>query len=196
MIGYLSGRLLAKDPPLLWVDVGGVGYEVEAPASTFSNLPEPGAAVTLHTHLTVREDAHILFGFGTAAEKSLFRELIKISGIGPKSALAVLSGISVRDFWAAVQVQDKASLSRLPGIGKKTVERLLIELKDRAAKSGIVGAIGAAAGTPAGATQQAISALINLGYRPAEAERFVRAAAGDDKSAEQLIRDALKGAHR
>lgn len=196
MIGYLSGRLLAKDPPLLWVDVGGVGYEVEAPSSTFFNLPEPGATVTLHTHLTIRDDAHILFGFSTASEKSMFRELIKVSGIGPKSALAVLSGISVQDFWSAVQAGDKAPLSRLPGIGKKTVERLLIELKDRASAHGGVGSVAQRRSTPAGVVQQAVSALVNLGYRPAEAERLVAAVPAEDKSAEQLIRDALKGASR
>lgn len=195
MIGYLSGRLLAKDPPLLILDVGGVGYEVEAPSSTFFNLPEPGAVVVLYTHLTIREDAHVLFGFSTPAEKAMFRELIRVSGIGPKSALAVLSGIGVREFWTAVQASDSAALSRLPGIGKKTVERLLIELKDRAAAVG-AGAPAAAGSLGGGASAQAVSALVNLGYKPAEAERLVRAANADGKAAEQLIRDALKGAHR
>lgn len=195
MIGYLSGRLLSKEPPLLWLDVGGVGYEIEAPSSTFFNLPEAGVEVILHTHLTVREDAHILYGFSTPAEKTMFRELIRVSGIGPKSALAVLSGIGVQEFWTAVQSGDSARLTRLPGIGKKTVERLLIDLKDRAAATGAVGPAmaGRASG---GISQQAASALINLGYRPVEAERLVRAAEGEGKSAEQLIRDALKGAHR
>lgn len=195
MIGYLNGRLLSKEPPLLWLDVGGVGYEIEAPSSTFFNLPAPGVEVVLHTHLTVREDAHILYGFSTPGEKTMFRELIRVSGIGPKSALAVLSGIGVQEFWTAVQTGDSARLTRLPGIGKKTVERLLIDLKDRAAATGAVGPAMAARAS-GGTTQQAVSALLNLGYRLAEAERLVRAAEGEGKSAEQLIRDALKGAHR
>lgn len=192
MIGRLTGKLLAKEPPLLWLDVMGVGYELEAPLSTFFNLPEAGASLTLHTHLTVREDAHILFAFGSAAEKSLFRELIKVSGIGPKSALTVLSGISVQDFWETIRAEDAAKLTRLPGIGKKTAERLVIELKDKAGK--LAGAGGRP--IPETALQQAVSALLNLGYKLAEAERLCRAAYEEGKPAEQVIRDALKSAVR
>lgn len=195
MIGRLTGKLLAKEPPLLWLDVNGVGYELEAPLSTFFSLPEAGAPLTLHTHLTVREDAHILFAFGTPAEKSLFRELIKISGIGPKSALTVLSGVSVAEFWETVRAEDAVKLTRLPGIGKKTAERIVIELKDKAGKLVSLVAAGARA-VPESALQQAISALVNLGYKPVEAERLSRAAHADGKPAEQVIRDALKSAVR
>lgn len=195
MIGRLTGKLLAKEPPLLWLDVNGVGYELEAPLSTFFGLPEAGANLTLHTHLTVREDAHILFAFGSPAEKSLFRELIKISGIGPKSALTILSGVSVPEFWETIRAEDAGRLTRLPGIGKKTAERLVIELKDKAGRIAQVVAAGGR-GTPESALQQAISALVNLGYKPAEAERLVRAAHHDGKPAEQVIRDALKSAVR
>lgn len=195
MIGRLTGKLLAKDPPLLWLDVNGVGYELEAPLSTFFGLPEAGANLTLHTHLTVREDAHILFAFGSPAEKSLFRELIKISGIGPKSALTILSGVSVPEFWETIRAEDAGRLTRLPGIGKKTAERLVIELKDKAGKIAQVVAAGGR-GTPESALQQAISALVNLGYKPAEAERLSRAAHQAGMPPEQVIRDALKGAVR
>ena len=195
MIGRLTGTLLAKEPPLLWLDVNGVGYELEAPLSTFFTLPETGASLTLHTHLTVREDAHILFAFSTPAEKSLFRELIKVNGIGPKSALTVLSGVSVQEFWNTIRATDAARLTRLPGIGKKTAERLLIELKDKAGTAGAVAAGFSSAATHS-VLQQAVSALVNLGYKPAEAERLARAAHEDGKSAEQVIRDALKRAAR
>ena len=131
MIGFLRGRLAAKHPPVLLLDVGGVGYEVEAPMSTFYGLPAVGADVMLHTHLVVREDAHILFGFGTERERSLFRELIRISGVGPRIALGILSGASVDEFHRCVEAQDAASLTRIPGIGRKTAERLIIEMRDR-----------------------------------------------------------------
>ena len=131
MIGFLRGRLAAKHPPVLLLDVGGVGYEIEAPMSTFYGLPAVGADVTLHTHLVVREDAHILFGFGTERERSLFRELIRISGVGPRIALGILSGASVDEFHRCVEAQDAASLTRIPGIGRKTAERLIIEMRDR-----------------------------------------------------------------
>ena len=131
MIGHLRGRLAAKHPPQLLIDVGGVGYEVEAPMSTFYGLPAVGAEVSLHTHLVVREDAHVLFGFGTERERSLFRELIKVSGVGPRIALGILSGISVDDFHRCVEASDAASLTRVPGIGRKTAERLIVEMRDR-----------------------------------------------------------------
>jgi len=132
MIGRLTGKLLGKEPPLLWLDVNGVAYELEAPLSTFYKLPEAGQALSLHTHLIVREDAQVLVGFGSAAEKALFRQLVKLSGVGPKSALTILTGISVDVFWETVRAQDSAKLPRLPGIGKKPAERLVLELKDTA----------------------------------------------------------------
>lgn len=132
MIGRLYGKLVLKAPPSLMVDVGGVGYEVEAPMSTFYKLPALGEAVTLHTHLVVREDAHLLFGFGSLTERKLFRDLIRVSAIGPKLALAILSGMQVDEFWNSVRAGDVARFSKLPGIGKKTAERLIMELRDKA----------------------------------------------------------------
>ncbi len=140
MIGHLRGRLAAKHPPQLVVDVGGVGYEVEAPMSTFYGLPAIGVEVSLHTHLVVREDAHVLFGFGSERERALFRELIKVSGVGPRIALAILSGVSVDQFHRSIEAEDVASLVRVPGIGRKTAERLVIEMRDRL--KGLAGPVG------------------------------------------------------
>jgi holliday junction DNA helicase RuvA len=193
MIGRLTGKLLGKEPPLLWLDVNGVGYELEAPLSTFYKLPDVGQALSLHTHLIVREDAQILVGFGSPAEKALFRQLIKLSGVGPKSALTILSGISVDDFWETVRAQDSAKLTRLPGIGKKTAERLVLELKDKAGEHATT---TARAGVADGAVPQAVSALVNLGYKPAEAQRLAEAAYRAGDRAEQVIREALKRALR
>jgi len=193
MIGRLTGKLLGKEPPLLWLDVNGVGYELEAPLSTFYKLPEVGQALSLHTHLIVREDAQNLIGFGSAAEKSLFRQLIKLSGVGPKSALTILSGISVDDFWETVRAQDSAKLTRLPGIGKKTAERLVLELKDKAGEHATT---LSRPGAVDGAVPQAVSALVNLGYKPAEAQRLAEAAYRAGDPAEQVIREALKRALR
>jgi holliday junction DNA helicase RuvA len=193
MIGRLTGKLLGKEPPLLWLDVNGVGYELEAPLSTFYKLPEVGQALSLHTHLIVREDAQILVGFGSPAEKTLFRQLIKLSGVGPKSALTILSGISVDDFWETVRAQDSAKLTRLPGIGKKTAERLVLELKDKAGEHAATVSKG---GAVDGAVPQAVSALVNLGYKPAEAQRLAEAAYRAGDPAEQVIREALKRALR
>ena len=193
MIGRLTGKLLAKEPPLLWLDVNGVGYECEAPLSTFYKLPEVGQALSLHTHLIVREDAQILVAFASHAEKALFRQLIKLSGVGPKSALTILSGISVDDFWETVRAQDAAKLTRLPGIGKKTAERLVLELKDKAGEHATT---SKPAGSVDGAVPQAVSALVNLGYKPAEAQRLAEAAYRAGDPAEQVIREALKRALR
>jgi Holliday junction DNA helicase RuvA len=193
MIGRLTGKLLGKEPPLLWLDVNGVGYELEAPLSTFYKLPEVGHALALHTHLIVREDAHTLVGFASGAEKALFRQLIKLSGVGPKSALTILSGFSVDDFWETVRAQDSAKLTRLPGIGKKTAERLVLELKD---KAGEHARTVARPGDTDGAVPQAVSALVNLGYKPAEAQRLAEAAYRAGDPAEQVIREALKRALR
>lgn len=196
MIGRLTGKLVLKQPPLLLLDVGGVGYEVEAPMSTFYKLPATGETVALHTHLTVREDAHLLFGFGSLTEKALFRELIKISGIGPKLALTILSGVSVDDFWETVRAGDVVRLTKLPGVGKKTAERLVVEMRD---KAGGASPESMAAGMPAMADtplQEARSALTALGYKPAEVQRFTEAAYKDGMSTEQIIQEALKRAVR
>lgn len=202
MIGRLRGRLAEKHPPRLLLDVNGVGYEVEAPMSTFYQLPAVGEEVSLHTHLVVREDAHALYGFFSERERALFRSLIKVSGIGPRVAITILSGISADDFVACVNHNDTASLTRLPGIGKKTAERLVVEMRDRLADWGDVGvpAIPAAAGSantpPADAVQDAVSALIALGYKAPDASRMVRAVAADDLGSEELIRRALQATVR
>lgn len=195
MIGFLRGRLAAKHPPQLVVDVGGVGYEVEAPMSTFYGLPGLGAEVQLHTHLVVREDAHVLFGFGSERERSLFRELIRVSGVGPRIALAILSGITVDEFHRCVEGQDVATLVRVPGIGRKTAERLVIEMRDRL--KGLAGpafapAGGAAAG--AGAQGEAFAALVALGYKPPEVTRLLQKVDASVTSTEELIRHALRAA--
>lgn len=195
MIGRLSGKLLAKQPPLLLLEVGGVGYEVEAPMSTVFKLPAVGEALMLHTHLVVREDAQLLFGFATIIEKALFRELIKISGIGPKVALAVLSGISVDDFWNTVRAGETARLVKVPGIGKKTAERIVVELRDKAGAADASGfsATGSVAANP---LAEARAALEGLGYRPAEAQRLTEAVHQDGMSTDQILREALKRAAR
>lgn len=193
MIGRLSGKILEKQPPQVLVDVNGVGYEVEAPMSTFYKLPNIGEPVSLFTHLVVREDAQILYAFATREERALFRELIKVSGVGPKIALAVLSGISATDFALAVGTGDVAQLTRLPGIGKKTAERLIVEMRDRVA--------GQLAGSPGtefgiGAEQEAYAAMLALGYRPAESQKLLHAVAKPGLTREQLIRAALQAALR
>ncbi|MCW8957412.1 MAG: Holliday junction branch migration protein RuvA [Gammaproteobacteria bacterium] len=198
MIGRLRGTLLEKQPPLLLVDVGGVGYEVEAPMGTFYQLPEAGATVTLHTHLVVREDAHLLFGFATESERRLFRTLIKVNGVGAKLALTILSGISADEFARCVQESDSASLVRLPGVGKKTAERLIVEMRDRLAdwegSVSLPGAASAASAEPGAADElkDAISALVSLGYKPPEASRLVSKVESEGLSSEQIIRAALK----
>lgn len=198
MIGRLRGTLLHKQPPHLLLDVQGVGYEVEVPMSTFYELPAEGGEVTLFTHLLVREDAHLLCGFATVAERALFRSLIKVSGVGAKLALAILSGISADGFARCVQNQDTATLTRLPGIGKKTAERLIIEMRDRLEGfTGLaVGSAGQMAGRPAQDTpvEDAVSALIALGYKPPEASRLVRVVDCADLPSEEIIRRALQAA--
>ena len=195
MIGFLRGRLAAKHPPQLVVDVGGVGYEVEAPMSTFYGLPGVGGEVHLHTHLVVREDAHVLFGFGSERERSLFRELIKVSGVGPRIALAILSGITVDEFHRCVEGQDVATLVRVPGIGRKTAERLVIEMRDRL--KGLAGVAfvpsgGVVAG--AGAQGEAYAALVALGYKPPEVTRLLQKVDASVTSTEEIIRHALRAA--
>jgi holliday junction DNA helicase RuvA len=193
MIGSVRGRLVAKTPPQLMVEAGGLGYELEAPMSTFFLLPAVGEEVRLLTHLVVREDAHILYAFGTEDERGLFRNLIKVSGVGPKIALALLSGISVDAFAACVQNQDIAALTRVPGIGRKTAERLVVEMRDRLGKpaAGSSAPLGAPGASP---EEEAFGALVALGYRPAEATRLLKAAGPGTHSTEELIRRALRGA--
>ena len=202
MIGRLRGRILSKQPPFLLLDVNGVGYEIEAPMSTFYVLPHGDEAVTLHTHLSVREDAHVLYGFARENDRTLFRALLKVSGVGGKMALGVLSGMTAEEFSQAVQAGDIAGLTRLPGVGKKTAERLVVEMRDKLDKvSGGPGGTGGPgdaavviAGTgPAAADQDAVSALIALGYRPPEASRMVSKVFQEGMDTEAIIRAALKG---
>jgi len=190
MIGRIAGTLLAKSPPMLLVDVGGVGYEIDAPMSTFYRLPAIGEPVLLHTHLLVREDAQLLYGFASEAERALFRQLLKVSGVGAKLALVILSGVAVDELLAIVSDEDAARLVRIPGIGRKTAERLILELREP---------LGRMASTPASvlaprgdALQDAASALEALGYKPTEARAALRDLAAEDQSSEDLIRAALK----
>jgi Holliday junction DNA helicase RuvA len=171
MIGRLTGTLVEKNPPQLLLDVQGVAYEVDVPMSTFYNLPATGECVVLFTHLVVREDAHLLFGFGTEHERRAFRQLVKISGIGARTALAVLSGLSVTELAQAVTTQDPGRLTRIPGIGKKTAERLLLELKDKLGAD-VTTAVGVHRAAPASA--DVLHALLALGYSDKEAQRAVK----------------------
>ncbi len=197
MIGRLRGILLEKSPPFLLLDVQGVGYEVEAPMSTFYQLPATGEEVMLHTHLIVREDAQLLCGFASESERRLFRSLIRVNGVGAKLALAILSGMSADEFAAAVQDEDAVRLTRLPGVGKKTAERLIVEMRDRLA-DWQTGAAPAPEGAPVAVAaasdpvREAITALVSLGYRPAEASRMVEKVDSDELGSEDIIREALK----
>ena len=195
MIGRLSGTLIESQPPHLLLDVAGVGYEIEAPLSTFYSLASVGSAIVLHTHLHVREDAQVLYGFATLAERSLFRTLIKVSGVGAKMALAILSGMSVEAFHQCVLANDATTLTKLPGIGRKTAERLLIEMRDKVDASiagssvGLPGDVTPSAQNP---VNDAVAALISLGYKPQEASRLISRVEGEADSSQELIRLALK----
>ncbi len=199
MIGRLRGILAEKNPPFLLLDVNGVGYELESPMGTIFQLPEVGMEVTLHTHLVVRDDAHLLFAFASEAERTLFRTLIKVNGVGAKLALTILSGISADEFARCVHDSDTATLVRLPGVGKKTAERLIVEMKDRlddwqpdpVLPSGGKVAVAAPA---ADAVKDAISALVALGYKPPEASRLISKLDTDGMESEDIIRAALKQA--
>ena len=196
MIGRLRGILALKQPPWLVVDVNGVGYELEAPMSTFYDLPELGREVSLFTHYAQKEDSVSLYGFLREPERRLFRDVQKVSGIGAKIALAVLSGVSVDEFALLVQAGDITALTRIPGIGKKTAERMVVELRDRAADlagGGVPGAMVAGAGDP---VADAVTALQQLGYKPAEAARMAREAAAPGDAAATIIRKALQSALR
>ncbi|HBO0308472.1 TPA: Holliday junction branch migration protein RuvA [Pseudomonas aeruginosa] len=199
MIGRLRGTLAEKQPPHLILDVNGVGYEVEVPMTTLYRLPSVGEPVTLHTHLVVREDAHLLYGFAEKRERELFRELIRLNGVGPKLALALMSGLEVDELVRCVQAQDTSTLVKIPGVGKKTAERLLVELKDRFKAWENMPTIAPlvmeprASATASSAEADAVSALIALGFKPQEASRAVAAVPGEDLSSEEMIRQALKG---
>ncbi|MEW5973117.1 MAG: Holliday junction branch migration protein RuvA [Pseudomonadota bacterium] len=195
MIGRLKGQLVSKQPPWLLVDVNGVGYEVEVPMSTLYDLPATGKDVILLIHTVVREDAFLLYGFLREAERSLFRHLLKVSGVGAKLALAILSGMSAQEFADAVRRNDVSTLVRLPGIGRKTAERLIIEMRDRLGEDQEGATLPGAPGAVRGALEEAVTALEALGYKPAEAARMARAvpdAAGLE--AEEIIRAALRQA--
>ncbi len=196
MIGWLRGRLAAKTPPTVVLDVNGVGYECEAPMSTFFGLPETGTEITLRTHLVVREDAHILYAFATEDERRLFRGLLKVSGVGPKIALGILSGLSVADFLRVLEAEDAAALVRIPGVGRKTAERILIDMRDKTGDLSGTGSAFVPTSTTAvpSAHQEASVALVALGYRPQEVVRLLKAAGDDAQTTEELIRRALRAA--
>ncbi|MBS3743763.1 MAG: Holliday junction branch migration protein RuvA [Wenzhouxiangellaceae bacterium] len=196
MIGRLSGTLLERRPPNLLLDVAGVGYEVEAPMSVFDKLPENGQPCTLLIHQVIREDAHLLFGFVSASDREMFRSLLKISGVGPKVALGILSSVSAGDFALMVESGDSQALTRLPGIGKKTAERLVLEMKSRL--DGLELGSGTSVGTgqstsgERNAAGEARAGLVALGYSPAEALKMIKGVSDDSASAEAMIRQALK----
>jgi len=196
MIGLLRGRLIGKQPPTLLVDVQGIGYEVDAPMTTFYDLPAVGSEVTLHTHLVVREDMHTLYGFVRLSDRDLFRQLLRVNGVGARLALGILSGMDASRFADCVHAGDSQALVRLPGIGKKTAERLIIELRDRLPADGVaVTARGGESGMPvATPVEDAVSALVGLGYKPQEASRMVRAVNAKELSSEEIIRQALQSA--
>ena len=199
MIGRLRGTLADKLPPFLLLDVNGVGYELEVPMTTLYRLPPVGDSLTLYTHLVVREDAQLLYGFAEKRERELFRELIRLNGVGPKLALALMSGLEVDELVRCVQAQDTSTLVKIPGVGKKTAERLLVELKDRfkawEAIPGIAPLVlePSAQAAVSSAENDAVSALIALGFKPQEASRAVAAVQENGLSSEELIRRALKG---
>jgi Holliday junction DNA helicase RuvA len=202
MIGSLSGLVAYRSPPHLLLEVGGVGYEVEAPMSTFYSLPAVGQPARLLTHLVVREDAHVLYGFATARERALFRSLLKVSGVGPRIALAILSGVTAEAFAQAVRAGDSATLTRIPGVGRKIAERLTVEMRDRlddsAALAAAVALVPGAQPLEPKAAAEAYGALVALGYKPAEATQLLKAL-GEDAAAlstEELIRRALQSAVR
>lgn len=194
MIGRLRGTLLSKLPPVLMVEVGGVGYELFAPMTVFYDLPSEGAEVTVYTHLAVREDAQVLYAFRNDADRALFRQIIKVSGIGPKLALAVLSGLTGVELTQCIRAHDTARLTRIPGIGKKTAERMCVELQDRLPSSDAVVNASTISMATASALQDATHALIGLGYKPPEISRMLHDVDTKQMSVEQIIRTALQAA--
>ena len=199
MIGRLRGTLAEKQPPHLILDVNGLGYELEVPMTTLYRLPSVGEPLTLHTHLVVREDAQLLYGFAGKRERDFFRELIRLNGVGPKLALALMSSLEVDELIRCVQSQDTSALTKVPGVGKKTAERLLVELKDRFKAWESIPSIAPLVVEPqlaqavSSAENDAVSALISLGYKPQEASRAVAVVKEDGLSSEDLIRRALRG---
>ena len=189
MIGFLRGVLLKKQPPLLILDVDGVGYEIEAPMTTFYTLPDVGNKIEIFTHLVVRDDAHLLFGFATENERLLFRNLIKVNGVGAKMALTILSGIEADEFSECIHNNDADRLKKLPGVGKKTAERLIIEMRDRLDN---LPKSKTSRKNDADPADEAVSALISLGYKPSEASQYVLAVENKGMNSEELIREALK----
>ncbi|MEW9798079.1 Holliday junction branch migration protein RuvA [Alteromonas sp. CYL-A6] len=203
MIGRIQGQLIEKQPPDVLVDVNGVGYEIQMPMTSFYQLPAVGETVTLYTHFVVREDAQLLFGFSEKVERALFRELIKANGVGPKLALTILSGMSASQFLASVQNEDVSALVSMPGIGKKTAERLVVELKDRLEKFGkqqtvVMPVDGEKPGNTLVAVndvrEDAMGALLALGYKPAQASKLIDSVYDDNMDSETVIREALKAA--
>ena len=197
MIGFIRGKLFSKTPPQLVVDVQGVGYELDAPMTTFYDLPALGEEIQLYTHLVIRDDAHILFAFSTEADRKMFRALIKVNGVGPKLALTILSGQSAEEFHRCIHDNDIQALVRLPGIGKKTAERLIIEMRDRLPEGS--GSSDSDTGVSvtqviANPKQEAISALCTLGYKPQDASKMVQSISQEDKTCEDIIKLALQGA--
>lgn len=192
MIGLLTGKLAHKHPPFLLLDVGGVGYELEAPMTTFYALPDIGEPASLFVHLLVRDDAHLLFGFSDRAQRELFRALLKVTGVGPRVALAILSTLSAEQLVACIQQADVKTLTRVPGIGAKTAERMILDMRDRIASSTGDDSAAAAATDAHDPVQDAVSALIALGYKAAEAAKAVRAVEGKSAERDDLIRNALQ----
>lgn len=197
MIGRLRGIILEKQPPELVLDVQGVGYELAAPMSTFFNLPAVNDEVTLFTHMVVREDAQLLYAFATVRERLLFRSLLKVNGVGAKLALTILSGSDVDTFARSVQEGDTASLTRLPGVGKKTAERLIVEMRDRLKEVSVEMGLDTMVSDPAqpaagGAKKEAVEALVALGYKATEADKMLRSFDTEGMNTEQLIRQALQ----
>jgi Holliday junction DNA helicase RuvA len=195
MIGRLTGTLLIKEPPVLMIDVAGVGYELEAPMTTFYDLPALGEQITLHTHMVVREDAQLLYGFSKLSQRQLFRDLLRVNGVGPRMALAVLSGMSDQEFADCVFHEDVTHLTKVPGVGKKTAERLIIEMRD---KVKTIKAQNASVETGSGHAEiqdpvsEAVSALVSLGYKSQEASKLVRGVNTTNMNTEQIIREALR----
>jgi Holliday junction DNA helicase RuvA len=195
MIGLLRGTLLIKQPPDLMLEVNGVGYEVQASMTTFYDLPELHAQVTLYTHFVVREDAQLLYGFSSQTERELFRHLLKVNGVGPKMALAIVSGMNPLEFNQVIHAADIARLSRIPGVGKKTAERLVIELRDRLPKtdeSSNTAVTTTPQPTSASNSEEAINALLALGYKPVQASQMIAAYENQNLSVEDMIRQALR----
>ncbi len=193
MIGRLRGEIILKQPPFLMLDVNGVGYEIEAPMSTFYELPAVGEHIILFTHLMIRDDAHVLYAFYQEQERLLFRTLLKISGVGGKMALAILSGMNAGEFSLCIQNEDVTALVRIPGVGKKTAQRLIIEMKDKLVVTGSTqAATASASAAQESPSSEAVSALVALGYRPVEANRLVKSVEAEGLGSEELIRAALQ----